>query len=146
MKRGALFAAAIAATFGVSSTATAQEAQEEEPAYWYVSHYRVSWAKIDSLTSFVRNDEELIGEGISRGNFLEAKVLVHHTGDEWNVVFMTKYPSWEAIDADPGLGPLAEEMWGAERRQARSDAFDYLTQEAGGAHRDYIYQEMAAAP
>lgn len=146
MKRGALIAAALAATVGLSSTATAQEAQEEEPAYWYVSHYRVSWDKIDSLMSFVQNDEELVREGISRGNFLEGKVLVHHTGDEWNVVFMTKYPSWEAIDADPGLGPLAEEMWGADRRQARGDALEYLTQEVGGAHRDYIYQEMASAP
>ena len=121
----------------------AAAAQDGNPL-WYESHYTVPWAKIDSLQSLLAADGELAAAAHERGNFLESKILIHHTGDEWNVVFMSKYADWAAIDADPGLNGLAREMWGEERAQARSAAWNWVLGE--GAHRDYIYTEAASVP
>lgn len=125
--------------------ASAQE-QETPSPFWYVSEYKVPWTKVDSLSSLLRADEVLIQEAITRGNVLESKVLIHHTGDEQNLVVMNKYPTWEAIDADPGLGPLATEMWGEDRARARSEAWDWILETTGGAHRDQIFTEAASLP
>lgn len=125
--------------------ATAQE-QETPSPFWYVSEYKVPWVKVDSLNSLLRADEELVQEALSRGNFLESKVLIHHTGDEHNLVFMVKYPTWEAIEADPGLGAIAAETWGEDRARARNDAWDWIFETTGGAHRDQIFIEAASLP
>jgi hypothetical protein len=125
--------------------ASAQEQDTPSP-FWYVSEYKVPWSKVDSLSSLLRADEELVKEAVRRGNVLESKVLIHHTGDEQNLVYMNKYPTWEAINADPGLGPIATESWGEDRAQARNDAWDWIFETSGGAHRDRIFTEAASLP
>lgn len=137
-------AALVAAALLSPAAAAAQE--DEATAYWYVSEYQIPWEKADSLQALLDADTELVREAVRRGHMVESMALLHHTGGEHNLVFMTKYPSWAAIDADPGLGPIAEELWGADRRQARGDAWDWIFETSGGAHKDAIYAEAAAVP
>lgn len=142
MRHLILWSVAVAMLFGVPTMAAAQD--DEANPYWYVTAYSVPWSKVDSLGKLIDKDEPLVQAAIERGHMLESKVLIHHTGNEWNVVFMTKYPNWAAIDADPGLADIAEEMWGEEARQARGAAYGEIF--GDGAHRDYIYNERASAP
>lgn len=127
---------------GLPAMASAQDSDSD--AYWYVSAYSVPWSKVDSLGKLIDKDAPLVQAAIERGHIVEAKTLIHHTGNEWNVVFMTKYANWAAIDADPGLAGIAEEMWGEEAREARGDAYGEIF--GDGAHRDYIYNERASLP
>jgi hypothetical protein len=128
--------------FGLPTMAAAQDGDDD--AYWYVSMFSIPWAKVDSLGKLIDKDSPLVEAAIERGNIVEGKVLIHHTGNEWNVVFMTKYANWAAIDADPGLAGIAEEMWGEEARAARGEAYGEIF--GDNAHRDYIYTERASAP
>lgn len=127
---------------GLPAMAAAQDADDDP--YWYVSTYSVPWSQVDSLGKLIDKDMPLVEAAIERGHIVEAKTLIHHTGNEWNVVFMTKYPNWAAIDADPGLAGIAEEMWGEEARAARGAAYAEIF--GDGAHRDYIYIERASLP
>lgn len=127
---------------GLPTMATAQDGEDD--ARWYVSMYSVPWSQVDSLGKLIDKDAPLVEAAIERGHIVEAKALIHDTGDEWNVVFMTKFANWAAIDANPGLGDIAEELWGEEAREARGDAYGEIF--GSGAHRDYIYTERASAP
>lgn len=141
MKKIVLSVVALALVLGFASPTLAQDEAETDP-YWYVSMYNIPWAKADSMDTLVEKDQALVAEAIARGRFLDAKVLRHHTGSEWNYVLMTKYADWASIDEGGGLNALAEEMWGEEAAQARQDAYSYVFQGAT-AHRDYIYQEVS---
>lgn len=128
--------------FGLPTMAAAQD--DDDDAYWYVSMYSVPWSKVDSLGKLIDKDAPLVEAAIERGHFVEGKVLIHNTGNEWNVMFMNKFANWAAIDANPGLADIAEEMWGEEARAARGEAYGEIF--GDGAHRDYIYTERASAP
>jgi len=127
---------------GLPTMAAAQDGDDD--AYWYVSTYSVPWSQVDSLGKLIDKDAPLVQAAIERGHVLEGKVLIHDTGNEWNVMFMTKYANWAAIRADPGLADIAEEMWGEEARAARGEAYGEIF--GTGAHRDYIYTERASLP
>ncbi len=142
MRHLILWSVAAAMILALPATTTAQD--DDADPYWYVSVYSVPWSMVDSLGKLIDKDMVLVEAAIERGHFVESKTLIHHTGSEWNVVFMTKYADWASIDANPGLAGIAEEMWGAEARQARGDAYNEIF--GDGAHRDYIYNERASSP
>ena len=82
----------------------------------------------------------ILAEVKKAGDLLDYKVLIHHTGDEYNVVIMSKYPSWEAIDKSG--------IWGAaykiiepdkEKRKNVYDLFNWVFE--GVTHIDNIYTE-----
>lgn len=133
--------ALFACTLVAPEAGLAQEEDDGDDPIWYVSAYNIPWAKVDSLTSLLEADQELVDEQVRRGQVLEGKVLIHHTADEYNVIFMTKYPSWDAVDDDPGLAAIAEDLgWSEEQRTARQEGFAHIF-EGANAHRDYIYTE-----
>lgn len=77
--------------------AIAQE--KEDTPYWYVSYYNVDWAKMDSIETMIKEYTlPAVEEAKKMGTLLDYKVLIHHTGDQHNLVLMMKYPSWAAID------------------------------------------------
>jgi hypothetical protein len=68
-------------------------------------------------------------------------MLVHHTGDEYNIVIMTLFPSWEAIGEGARWSEVFEALEpDAERRAEVNDGFDWVFQ--GAKHYDIIYRVM----
>jgi len=77
----------------------AQDKEKEDTPYWYVSFYKVEWAKVDSIQTLIKEYTlPTVEEAKKMGTLLDYKVLIHNTGDQHNLVIMMKYPSWAAID------------------------------------------------
>ena len=122
---------------------SAQEmaAEEEEQAYWHVQLYQIPWERVDSLRALESQYSDVFVEKAKEaGTILDYRLLIHEMGDEYNVVEMTKYPSWAAIQEGPGWGRIAEELFDEETREAINAGYSYVY-EGHGAHRDLIYTE-----
>lgn len=117
------------------------EQEEEQQAYWHVQLYQIPWERVDSLQSLTEQyTDQVVAGAKEAGSILDFKLLIHNMGDEYNVVEMTKYPSWAAIQEGRGFGPVAEELWDEEQREAIMDGFAWVY-EGNPAHKDYIYTE-----
>lgn len=117
------------------------EQEEEEQAYWHVQLYQIPWERVDSLQTLTeRYTDQVVAGAKEAGSILDFKVLIHNMGDEYNVVEMTKYPSWAAIEEGRGFGAVAEELWDEEQREAIIDGFSWVY-EGNNAHKDLIYTE-----
>ena len=134
---------AVALVLCTSQGLMAQEMEEEgEPqAYWHVQLYQIPWERVDSLQTLERKySDAFIEKAKEVGTILDHKILIHNMGDEYNVVEMTKYPSWAAIQEGPGWGQFAEELFDEETLEAIMDGYNYVY-EGHNAHKDLIYTE-----
>lgn len=118
--------------------AIAQE--KEDTPYWYVTYTKVAFTKMDSLVKF-RNEfvVPIIAEAKKQGSILDNKLLLHHTGTEYTTVFMTKYPSWCAIEESWMNDALKAIEPDEEKRKVFWDTWWYLVD--GFIHYDEIYTE-----
>ena len=119
----------------------AQDKEKEDTPYWYVSFYKVDYAKMDSLQTLVKEyTNPVVAEAKKTGPLLDYKMLFHHTGDEYNVVIMMKYPSWSAIDESSGMSAAFKKIQpDEEKRQKVWDAFNWILTPEN--HYDVIYTE-----
>ena len=119
----------------------AQDKEKEDTPYWYASFGKMNFARMDSLESLYKEYIiPIVAEAKKSGGILDYKLLFHHTGDEYNVVFMTKHPSWcsmeklwmstayKAIEPDKG------------KRKVFWDAWWWVFE--GATHYDCIYTEL----
>jgi len=139
----ALFTAVL---FLIYSNVIAQEEETKETPYWYVGSFRVPWAKVDSLQKLVKEYTiPVVAEAKKRGTILDYHLLIHHTGGEYNVVIMTKFPSWAAIDEGAGFRAVFEtiELDKAKRDSVRA-SFNWVFESA--THKDNIYREATHQP
>lgn len=144
MKKGKAFVSTLLlftllATF---STLIAQEDSKKGTPYWYVSSHKIAWEKVDSLQSLIKlYTIPILAEVKKDGGLLDYKVLIHNTGDEYNVVIMSKYPSWAAIDKGAGWGAAFKKIEPDKaKRKKVSDAFNWVFR--GRVHIDNIYTEV----
>ncbi len=119
----------------------AQEEVKEDTPYWYIMHVKVAFAKMDSLAKY-HNDYYIpvVEEAKKQGTILDEKWLQHHTGSEYTIVMMTKYPSWAAINVDWFSEALKAIEPDKAKRKVYGDTFDYLFD--GFIHYDEILTEM----
>jgi hypothetical protein len=119
----------------------AQEKEKEDTPYWYISQFKMAWAKIDSYQTLVEKyTDPMIAEAKKSGKILDYHTLIHHTGDEYNVVIMAKLPSWCAIDQSWGFSDAWKKIEpDEEKRKAINAAFDWAFE--GTDHIDNIYFE-----
>lgn len=124
--------------FSVPADAVAQE-EADDTAYWYVSHYQIPWAKVDSLVSLEKTYSPQIREATTpeQTGVLDRKLLIHDTGTEYNVVIMTKYPSWNAIRAETDVLELV--FPDEAERSTIQEAYGWIFEDTD--HRDAIYVE-----
>ena len=116
--------------------------QQQPTAYWYVTQYQVDFRLTDSLSRMLKAHRTPFVEELKRsGNLLEERWLLHHTGSEWNVLHIRKYPTWAAMN-DPATAnaALRKAFPDSVRRAAINNAFQGIFQ--ASAHRDGIYVEM----
>ena len=119
----------------------AQDKEKEDTPYWYVSFFKVDYAKIDSLQTLIKEyTNPIVAEAKKTGPLLDFKILIHHTGDEYNVVTMEKYPSWSAIDESSGRSAAFKKIQpDKDKRKEINDAFNWIF--APYIHYDGIYTE-----
>ncbi|NIS65020.1 MAG: hypothetical protein GTO05_07660 [Gemmatimonadales bacterium] len=125
---------------GGAGQAYAQEEEAAERPWVYASFYKVPWERVDSLTA-LNKLYPWVEKAVEMGHILGFKMLVHHTGDEYNIVLMTFFPSWEAIGEGARWSEVFEALEpDAERRAEVDDGFDWVFQ--GTKHYDIIYRVM----
>ena len=103
--RNTILGVSLALILAVVATAPTVQAQEEadENPWVYVASYKVPWARVDSLVKlFDRYADPFVTYAKENGFYLDRRVLIHHTGDEYNVVYETFYPSWESMNRGGG--------------------------------------------
>ncbi len=127
--------------FSAYSTVLAQGDQAKDTPYWYTSSHRVQWARVDSLQKLVKTYTiPTVAQSKKMGRILDYRLLVHHTGGEYNVVIMIKYPSWAAINAGAGFGDAFKAIEPNEaKRKVATDGFNWVFE--GSVHVDNIYIE-----
>jgi hypothetical protein len=135
MQRILLFATLL--VFLLAGTSKAQDAAEESQPYWYVSYYTVDWSKTDSLTKLWEMTKPVRERAKQDGEILEWIGLIHDTGNEHNVVMMTKYPSWSAMRAPNEA--FQEVFPNAAERARIGEGYNWVF--GAGAHQDGIYTE-----
>jgi hypothetical protein len=125
----------------LASTVQAQGTQTKDQAYWYVSSYKVAWSKVDSLKTLVKMyTGAMIAQAKKMGRILDYRLLTHHTGGEYNVIIMVKYPSWEAMGKGAGFGEAYKAIEpDAAKRKAVWDTFNWVFENP--VHVDNIYTE-----
>ncbi|MDX1641854.1 MAG: hypothetical protein R3220_09175 [Balneolaceae bacterium] len=114
----------------------------QDQSYWYASFYKLdSFEKVDSLRSMVeRYQPEVLEEARGAGTVLDEKVLFHHTGDKYNVVFLVHLPSWAALENRTGINQAWENIdIDDEEREQVQKAFSWIWE--GSEHYDNIYRE-----
>jgi hypothetical protein len=117
-------------------------AQQQQPtAYWYVTQYQIDFRRTDSLSKLIKAFTPAREELKRSGNLLEERWLLHHTGNEWNVLHIRKFPSWAAMnDEGAAIAALRKAVPDSVRRDAMIRAGQELFQ--ANAHRDGIYVEI----
>jgi len=111
-------------------------------AWVYASYFQIPWSRVDSLIKLERFRPAWRARGIAMGCFLDSELMVHHTGSEYNVVFLTTFPSFRYIGPGgqaPGCGTRAwrETVPDSTLRAAIQKGNDWVYDEAG--HYDVIY-------
>ena len=141
MKHFLLLSAACLVALGMPTPSTAQESTEQQTPYWYASYFSIDWTRTDSLTKLWKLTEPVRELQKENGEILEWLGLVHHTGNEQNVVVMTKYPSWKAINAQSDA--LESVFPNAAERARLNDGFNWVF--GAAPHQDVIYRESPGA-
>lgn len=126
---------------GLTTFSVAQDEAEAPTPYWYVSYYEIDWAKTDSLFKLWEKTQPVRDLQVERGEMLAWIPLVHHSGQEHNVVMMTKYPSWAAMNADSDA--FRTVFTDSTERSMINSGFNWVF--GDGAHDDVIYGELPGA-
>ena len=118
--------------------AAAQE--EQEPSIWVITSTKIPPDRLEACMAardryVIPMDNELK----SRGLLLDRTVLQHYYADEWNVVIVSKYRDWNAIDeANDASDGIEEELYSEEEREAYDSETEGCSPDF---HRDQIYTE-----
>lgn len=127
----------------VPSDARAQDGDEPEAAeapWIYISSYKIPWSRVDSLTK-LNKLYPVVAKAIENGTVLDHHTIVHHTGDEYNVVIVNVFESWESMGEGAGYGAAFRELEpDADRRAEVNAGYNWVF--ADTDHRDNIYRGM----
>ncbi|MBI1967433.1 MAG: hypothetical protein HYS40_05550 [Gemmatimonadetes bacterium] len=126
----------------VVAVGLAQQQQQQDRVYWYVSAYQVSFDRVDSLTRLLRAHRlPVIEERKRMGTLLDERWLIHNYGDEYNVVRIGQFRTLTALVEDTtGQAAFRKVYPDSVQRAAISAAFNWVF--AGAPHRDNIYREV----
>ena len=115
--------------------------QQQPTAYWYLTQHQIDFRLADSLGRMLKTVSGVNEERKRSGHLLEERWLLHHTGTEWNVLRIQKFPNWAAISDDAPVNAAFRKVFpDSARRDAITKAFGGIFQ--ANAHRDAIYVEI----
>jgi len=96
-----------------SQIASAQDTGERRSIYddsgiiVSVSSFKVPWARVDSLLQLNKIRNAVTEKGREMGCYLDRQFLIHHIGDEYNVVYKTYRSGLHWPNPNPGRGNRA---------------------------------------
>lgn len=132
-------AACFGLVFAVSTEAHAQPV-DEDAAWVYGNYNKIPWSRVDSLSKLLKL-YPMIEKAKEMGHILDRRWLVHDTGNEYNVVIETVYPSWEAMGEGARMGEVFRALEADSARRAEVNAgFNWVFQDTD--HYDVIYRVM----
>jgi hypothetical protein len=118
--------------------------QEEAPQLYddsgvwvYATFLKVPWSEVDSLLKLSRYAPAILEKGKEMGCYLDQEMLIHHTGTEYNVVYMTTYASFDDLGPGDDCGAFEAVVPDSTERAALDDGFEYVLD--GYKHYDIIY-------
>lgn len=111
-------------------------------SYITTTAHRVPFERIDSLRKLLKVAQPVTVEAKRRGGVLDDVWLIHAWGGEYNVVEMTTWKSWAAIeDSTLGFGAAERKVYpDSIARKKIDDGFNWVFQ--GVPHVDNIYQKV----
>jgi hypothetical protein len=111
-------------------------------SYITTTAHRVPFERIDSLRKLLKETQAVLTEAKRRGGVLDDVWLVHAWGGEYNVVEMTTWKSWAAIeDTTLGFDAAARKVYpDSTVRKRINDRFGWVFQ--GVTHVDNIYRKL----
>jgi hypothetical protein len=111
-------------------------------SYITTTAHRVPFERIDSLRKLLKETQPVVAEAKRRGGVLDDVWLIHAWGGEYNVVQMTTWKSWAAIeDSTLGFGAAERKVYpDSVARKKIDDRFNWVFQ--GVPHVDNIYQKV----
>jgi hypothetical protein len=139
--RSAFALAGLGLLFGVATQASAQEGDAEQP-YVYSSYWKIPWDRVDSLTK-LNKLYPVVAKAKELGTIVNRVWLVHHTGNEYNVVISTVFSSWEAMGQGARIGQAFRALEPDSLRRAEINAgYGWVFDPAVTSHYDIIYRLM----
>lgn len=117
------------------STAAAQ-------SYVTTTAHRVPFERVDSLRKLLKENQRVVAEAKRLGGILDDVWLIHAWGGEYNVVEMTTWKSWAAIeDTTLGIEAATRKVYpDSVARKKIDDRFNWVFQ--GVSHVDNIYRKV----
>ncbi|TFG66057.1 MAG: hypothetical protein E4H28_02890 [Gemmatimonadales bacterium] len=116
------------------------EAEEPEAPWIYMTSYKIPWSRVDSLYK-LNKLYPIVATAIANGTVLDHHTIVHHTGDEYNVVIVNVFESWESMGEGNGFGAAFRELEPDAARRAEVNAgYNWVFNDT--EHHDNIYREM----
>ncbi len=116
------------------------EAEEAEAPWIYITSHKIPWSRIDSLTK-LNKLYPFVAKAKENGTILDYHLIVHQYGDEYNVLEVRVFESWESMGEGAGFGAAFEELEPDADRRAEVNA-GYAWVYAGTVHKDNIYRGM----
>ncbi len=126
---------------------TRRQVYDAQGRYVYATFQTVNWNRVDSLVQLRAAVFPAVrAKAIEMGCYLDQQMLIHHTGNAQNVVTLTYYPTWEAVNNTGCQGRAFVAAIPDSARRAAVVAGNNWVFEGGGAHNDIIYWEPNPRP
>lgn len=140
MRRVLLALLVVTVTGGASLTTTAFAQDADNPPVFTINSSTVPTGLLgDCLEAWNKWLQPITDAQIAAGQIVGQKTLVHWYADEYNVLTITEYANWSAIEAaGDGFGEIRQEMYTDEEWE------QYQAEVVGCSpyfHKDGIYQE-----
>ena len=107
--------------------------------YVTIAEHRVPFERVDTLQQLLKESRPVLAEAKRNGGIVDDVWLIHRWAGEYNVVNITTYKSWAAIeDTTLGLGAAQRKVFpDSVARKKLNDRFTWVFE--GVSHRDNIY-------
>jgi hypothetical protein len=107
--------------------------------YVTIAEHRVPFERIDTLQQLLKESRPVLAEAKRNGGIVDDVWLIHRWAGEYNVVNITTYKSWAAIeDTTLGFGAAQRKMLpDSVARKKLNDRINWVFE--GVSHRDNIY-------
>jgi hypothetical protein len=107
--------------------------------YVTIAEHRVPFERVDTLQQLLKETRAVLAEAKRSGGIVDDVWLIHRWAGEYNVVNITTYKSWAAIeDTTLGYGPAMRKVFpDSVARKKINDRFNRVFKDV--VHRDNIY-------
>jgi hypothetical protein len=144
MYRSILAILALLITAGLPESSIAQSASGAQPQYWYVEFITIDQLKTQNMVSAWMRTSQFQEQRKKNGEISNWHGFIHHTGGEQNIMTLTKYTSWDAINDMPSRMASFESAFPDSTE--RAEIIDEMNTGIGPAsHEDVIYVEGAGS-